>query len=557
MKHSLIFSVLLALFAAAPAMAETSAEIEQRVRAKIDQLLERVLPEGQYSVQVVAQGERRLERELVEGESVTTNPSRAAAIPALPGFSARPVEAGGGGTTRQTFRMRERFDLESFKVQLLLGDEVSEVAAKRASEALNGFLQLEFPGRFQLTEGRAALRPLRASSSWGLSNALPWALLVAGLLGLGAWALVRGLRRPEENPGIHPEVVKWSPQAREEKFEALPGAGGPLAMAPTQPQALPGPDAGAIAFPPLPATEEFGDRRADLIDAFLANAEIFRAYYQKLDESARTELYAGLRGPAFDSLVENLQLSVPVSVVPSVAPTEGQMGFYLQNFREFLKSFEWEERQFFGFLHHLEDSQVLQLVRQQNPLVSGIVLNFLGPERAGRVLDGLTSQQRLQALGMLEHCRQLPISELRAIEESMRNASAEMPRLGSFQQNIDLKFWGRLLTRAQNQDQILLDLEQVRPELYPQLARFRFKFEDIPSLPKSVVFRILDQVENAELSQAMVDTDPSLLEFVLGSLHADRRQLIEHQVLVSQGLSPAIAEESRNSLTRKFREVMA
>ncbi len=358
-------------------------------------------------------------------------------------------------------------------------------------------------------------------------------------------------------PEVYPELLNKEPERpllEEKKSLALPASEQNLLPLGREAKT----DANnAQSFPPLPATEEFADRRVELLESFLQNAEVFCNYFKKLGDGSQLELYAGLRGPAFDSLLESLGLTIPKDGVPGLAPNEDQIAFYNKNFKEFLKSFEWQEKQFFGFLHQLDDSQVVKLAEQQNPIVTAVILNFLGPDRSAMVLDRLSSKCRLESLAQLEHCRHLPAEELKEMENHVRSLANAMPRMGAFQRNLDLKFWSRLLSQTENQEQILLDLEQLYPALYPKLARYRFKLEDMPSLPKPLIQRTLDQVENEELSAALVGVPPDLVDFVLNELSQERRELVENQLLMNQGLPLAVYEEHKNSLTKRFREVMA
>lgn len=555
-------TLLLTLLLTLPAFAETARELESRVQTSLNQTLQRILPEGKFLAQVSAIGDTRMEREMVEGESITSN-AKSPTFNVLPGFTPPKVDnSANSGTTRQTFRAREKFELQKIAVQLLVDESVSSDLVAQAEELSKNYLAVEFGAKAQVTTAKATLQTPTVRMNWG--PALPWALaaLFAGVaIATYLWGrknIEPHLSSPETMRGLVPEVLEKEQLPGRPAATALPAPNTPMAnLTPLGTLGLGESDGSPAGFPPLPATAEFSDRRAELLEAFLQNAEIFRMYFMKLSEGSRAELYSGLRGPAFDSLLETLSLLVPLDGIPALSPSEDQIAFYLKNFQEFLKSFEWQEKQFFGFLHSLEDAQVIKIVQQQNPLLAAVILNFIGPDRSAKILDSLPRERRVECLAQLERSRDLPLSELREIERVVRESAAEMPRLSTFQQNLDLRYWSRLLSRAENQDEILLDLEQVMPSLYPKLAKYRFKLEDLPMLPKSLLLRILDQVDNEQLGAALVGVELSLQEFVLQELSQERRALVENFILVNQGMPPATIDEHVMSLTKRFREVMA
>jgi hypothetical protein len=526
-------------------------QIESKVQSDLSGLLDKILEPHQYSLQVTAVMDRVNERQLVEGEQLT-QPSQLSrtVVPPLPGFDppANSPQPPSPTQTRQVFRMVEKPVLKALTAHLLLDQSVDKEKSKTIETLARSYLNNSFAGTAHLEMRQTALKGPTASSGLKIDNlsSLAW-ILVAGLA-LWLFILLRR-RKPALLSGMSPDqLLPLRPEEREVG----------KSIAANEMMALPPPEKRRerTAFSGVPTNPQYADHRRQLLDAFLKNAFVFRLYFEKLDAIARAELCAALTGPAFNTLMDSLKLKVE-DAVEMAPPSEEQVQFYLKNFSEFHEAMRWQEEQFFGFLPHLTTEQLLALVRSQSPVIGALILKFSKPDAAALVLENLEEKSRLSVIDQFERTREMSPDELKSIEKTVRASVRTLPNfiLGTARQ--EQEYWSHLLSSTQDPSKLLLSLEEVRPDLYNKLAKFRFQLQDLPSLPSPLVRKVLDDMENDEIARAFSGQSSDLVAYALNEMPAARRRLLEDQILSYQNVENFEVQKSIETLTRKFREVLA
>ena len=269
---------------------------------------------------------------------------------------------------------------------------------------------------------------------------------------------------------------------------------------------------------------------------------------------ARGEICTALKGPAFATLMESLKLSTEESV--SQTPSEEQLQFYLKNFSEFQGALQWQEQQFFGFLPNLTPEQLRALVQMHNPVVGALIVKFCRPEVSALVIDRMPESERSQIIDQFERTREIPPEELRTIENNVRASVALLPNFILSSTGQELDYWTQLLAATSDPEKLLTSLQRVRPDLYEKLARFRFKLEDLPSLPTPLIRKVIDEVENDDLARALSAQSMDLMNYLLTQMPSARRQMVESQILSYQNVRNADVQNSVDHLVRRFREVL-
>ena len=544
--------------------------VQAKTKSDLESGLSKLIAPEEFDVQVNVATNTRMERQLVEGESITqTRPSEPrVAVPPLPGFTTgpEPVEPSvQPAQSRNVYRMVEKTVLRNVAVQLTLDSALAKEQSDQAEAFVRNYVTTSFGGQGVVSIGRMKMRKVSepavsAPPPPDIASYLPW--LLFGLTGLGLLALVAFLiyavwRRARRARQMYPPTI--DAQARDFSGFEPPSPHTRALAEPAGPSALPAEEDkdGRVKYLPLPASAGFAETRAELLGSLLKNADTFRLYYQRLSEAARTELYAALRGPAFDSLLESLELAVPEGGDTSMPPTEEQTLFYQKNFDEFITTYHWQKEQFFGFLQQLTHEQVMTLIKGQNPLVGALMIKFMKPKQSAAVMRDLPVDLRDGIIKQTARVRTVSTEELGEIERSVRDQVAALPSFILTSPSQELEFWARLLSNSEDQDAILLSLEKERPELYEQLAKYRFRLEDVPSLPRPLIHRVLDQINNDELTRAMLTLPEPTREFLLSELGPKRQALLRSQLDALVGLPAGETREAKQRLTTLFREVMA
>jgi flagellar motor switch protein FliG len=189
--------------------------------------------------------------------------------------------------------------------------------------------------------------------------------------------------------------------------------------------------------------------------------------------------------------------------------------------------------------------------------VIALMLKFMKPLQSADILSELPTELRVQVMQQFPRIKSVAPDELVSIEKNVRARVQELPKFILGAANEDIVFWTKILTHAKNQEEILVDLESNRPDLYEKLARFRFSLDDLTTLPLPLVTKVLDEIDNDDLTKALLSLPGDIKDYVLSEVNPKRQELLRDQLVSYAGLPTEVIQAARFKVTQKFREVMA
>lgn len=507
-------------------------KIEEKIDRELNKLMIKIAPEKKYLLAVQVESKNNRVKEIIEGET-TENTVKDLQVPRLPGFEL-PEESPNSSGSRESFRFRDEEEISSVDIQVVADTSLGEEKLKQMQKVVESYLQKFYPTLGHWSFETAEFNPIEEKPTFPS----PW-VWVLGISVLAAvfTALIWSKRRHRS------ELKEKNIVGQVQRLEASTSLSPNVPMTEKNEYGI-------------PLTEAFADRRSQLLNYFTAHSEIFRDYFEKLTPKSKSELCAGLRGPAYDGLSKFLGLKIPPYADEGINLTEEKLIFYFKDFHEFITIHHWQNQQFFGFLHQLSDEQLFVLFKQENPIVKALMLKFLRPEQSAKILDKLDSVDRSEVFLQSSRLGKIPPSELNKLENLVRERAKLLPKVGVEFTQDDAALWGRILLQSGHQDELLTDLEMVRPELYPQLAKYRFRLEDLATLPSGLVGDVLSRADNEELAKALAVVSHDVVVHVLAFLPDRRRQILEGQILSYKGLPEEGLKMAKMELTQKFREVL-
>jgi len=537
MRH--LYAVIFALFALAAYADSDLRMVETKTQVELENALSRLIPPQQFLIQVNADVSQRLERRLVEGESFSQPLQASAPKPkfeAMPGFTPEPVgqverQPASQAPERQIYRMVEVPVLESLRVRIDFDEKLPSDRILRAKTLVKDYLSSHFPKEAEATFGRLPMINSEGKDLQGASDLeklarkyWPWLLTLAG-----AWLLWMSWHKP-----IAPQQV--APQGITRRVR----------KALSSPAALGGKE-------PVSTLE----RKKILLDRFLRKSDSFRLYYLSLDENKQNDLAGLLLGPAFDSLMDGLGLFRTPGKDTPPGNEEEVLELHEREFDDYARARDWQEQQFFGFLHQLSNDQLNTLLTHASPLAACVMLRFLKPSQSAYVLDSMSPSRRSEIFSQVPQVQVAALNDLALIEKEIRASAQRMPRALFGSPKEDAEYWGRVLSESDQQDGILKALEKTNPELGPSLRQFRFKLEDAMSVDSEILERVLGDVDNDELALALTTLPDEVVQQFLLAINGRRRDLVAGQVLANKSTPPAQTRPARLALTKRFREAMA
>jgi hypothetical protein len=553
--------------------------VETKVQVDLENALSRLMPREDFLVQVNTDVVTHVERRLVEGETITTKPEPTRPpVDTMPGFLPEPDirPPPPPPETRETYRIIETPELKSVLVRVNFDETVPLDVMARGKSMVQSYMQESYPNKAVMTFNTIPMLkpkpiPTDAAGNKDKSRSLAsetepkpeeiawnyarWAILaLLLLLFLMVWQSQRVpavSRAPRRKPRT-PEPF--------DNFEKGTSAGAPANYLDALKSGL-----SSLRGFGRPVMEDGIDgeeqileiHRKKLLGKFLMKSDAFRLYYGKLKDEERSELFAALNGPAYDSLLNGLGLAPVPGESSDTQMLEERMAFHEKNFDEFAAAKDWQDRQFFGFLQQLNEEQILSLVQHESALAIALMLKYMRPHQSAMVLDTLNSNKRVEVIAQLASVSELPLSKMYSIEREVRLAAQRVPQHtpGATRQEED--FWGEVLAESSDQESLLGDLERTNPEIFPKLAKFKFKLEDAATLPNNLLQRVLGNVENDELGMALATCSQDVVEVILEAVSTRRRDLLMNQIDNYRTMPRDQVTAARLKLTKKFREALA
>ncbi|MBI1859568.1 MAG: hypothetical protein HYR96_01450, partial [Deltaproteobacteria bacterium] len=85
---------------------------------------------------------------------------------------------------------------------------------------------------------------------------------------------------------------------------------------------------------------------------------------------------------------------------------------------------------------------------------------------------------------------------------------------------------------------------------------FKFKLEDVSTLPDSLLQTILAEADNDELAMALSTCPDDVCEVILDAISPRRQEMLRQTIQASKTAPKEQTKAARVNLTKKFREAM-
>jgi hypothetical protein len=558
-----------ALFASSLFAGQEAYMIEGHVQADLDAALSRLIPQDQYLIQVTGEVHMRSERRVVEGETLSQslNTQRETPPPAMPGFVPEPPEPREATNTpiqnRNTYRVVDTPVLAGLKVRATFDEALPAQTVTRAKSMIAAYLKSNYPAvsyvAFStmpmikspktLEQELAKLLNLKKDDNESFWAQMKWVfaafLALVFLMMVFGRSTAAGSSRRRSGSGSRAPQPGFNITALADLFGAGRSESGEM-IRPAR-----------MSAHATEAVQQQFFKRKRMLDKFLGHSEAFRMYFEQCTGDDKDEIYAALKGPAFDSLLDGMGFKRPVGADLDPESLEERMLVHEKNFDEYVAAKDWQEKQFFGFLSQLSDEQLLTICKREDARNVCVMLRFLRPNQSAGILDRLPASKRSEVIAYTSDVSDIPFSDLMTYEKGLRAATSRLPFATFGANKEDTEFWGSVLNESEHQEEIFNDLERTNPGLSPQLRKFKFKLEDAATLPDNLLGKVLGNVDNEELCLALSTCSEDVVEVFLDSMSASRKNILTKQMDTYRGVPKERGVAARGALTRKFREVLA
>jgi flagellar motor switch protein FliG len=192
----------------------------------------------------------------------------------------------------------------------------------------------------------------------------------------------------------------------------------------------------------------------------------------------------------------------------------------------------------FSFLGRGDLPKLIHLLRGSTEEVAATVIQYLPADVAGKVLAGLEPEPRRQVIGLLSRVNELVESQVRPLEESVRQRIDYM--IGGEDKLVELLE----ALPSELQSDLLLTLRGDDPEIAENVSRRLVFIEDIAELEPAEI-KLLSRRVPAKLLAVILKSSAVLRLNVLPKLAAGTREWLTQEIELSSEPTPEALEAAR------------
>jgi len=204
----------------------------------------------------------------------------------------------------------------------------------------------------------------------------------------------------------------------------------------------------------------------------------------------------------------------------------------------------------FQFIREDQLSKLPILFKQMPPMQSALVVAYLPPEWASRLLSMLEPNLQSQVMSELSTAREVPAEAVKEIESQIKS---KLPYLVG---GVDWVQSVYQLTQPETQRTLLGSLNQQAPELAQSLRKRTFFFEDIATLAPGALRLLVQEIGYPTAAMALKDERPELRDALLRKLPAATREIIQQELELSAE-DRAGSQEAKSRFVVLARRLMA
>lgn len=207
-------------------------------------------------------------------------------------------------------------------------------------------------------------------------------------------------------------------------------------------------------------------------------------------------------------------------------------------------------------LETLSVHQISQALGSEQPRTTAMLLSNLPAKLTGDVLNLLKLDYQKSVMKELtkeQHAPAILVDRIaRATFLRARQFSAEPPDTRNHADRVAEVL--RSVPKAGRKN-MLAAIEEQDPDLAKSLLTRIYRFDDITALNKSVVQRVLGEVDSTNLTTALFGADDSVKEAIFSNLSKRARQTIEEEMQFMTNVSESRIQQARDAIAEVIAKI--
>jgi len=212
----------------------------------------------------------------------------------------------------------------------------------------------------------------------------------------------------------------------------------------------------------------------------------------------------------------------------------------------------------FGFLRHLNISQLVNFLSNEHPQTVALLLSFLHPDKAAQVLSALEPNVAADVAMRVATMERANPDIVNEVESVLRRKLSSVLQPARETQNIGgIEVLVELLKKSNRTTEktIIETLEEDEPELADQIKKRMFVFENISTLDDRSIQRILREIEVRDLGLALKATPDEVRECITRNMSQRAAAMLKEDMEASGPVRLRQVEEAQARIVEVIRRL--
>jgi flagellar motor switch protein FliG len=206
----------------------------------------------------------------------------------------------------------------------------------------------------------------------------------------------------------------------------------------------------------------------------------------------------------------------------------------------------------------MEPQQIHNLIKDEQAQTVALVMSYLAPGPASALLGLLRVELRNQVIERLATMSPIPIEAVEGVVEAL-NRKLGGKHTRALNQTGGLKTAAELLNAMDKNlsKALLLTIEERNPELGAAIRQRMFTFEDLISLDRASIQKVLREVEMRDLAVALKTASDELKTLLLSSISKRAAETVNEEISFLGPLRLRDIESAQNRIIEAVRRLEA
>ena len=207
-------------------------------------------------------------------------------------------------------------------------------------------------------------------------------------------------------------------------------------------------------------------------------------------------------------------------------------------------------------LGKVEPSQLAKFVQDEHPQAIALMMAHLDPSRAAGLLTGLPTDLRLEVATRVASLGRVSPESVRTVagvlHQKLRNLG-ELSREVSGGVRTVADIFNRL--DAATCTELLDGLEVSNPQLFDNVRRYMFVFEDLLSVDKSALTTLFQQLDRQTIVTALKGSSEDLRRYVMSCMSNRAAEMLKEDLEVAGPVKVKVVDAAQQSIITTAREL--